>query len=224
MEPRLSADLRSSTNLDLTPCVLKDLGWELARGGSCAEDVPAYAEILVSASALDLGRTVPGKATSFGVRVENPGKAPLQIGLRGESDGPEAPFSLASDTCSGKALEQDEGCVLEVLFAPTQTGTFDGKFVIPSNDPSNPALPITLTASADSGDSAAGATGNEATSAETGTTESGGSGGNDVGDATNPFGNGSSAPSGGGGTIGPAVLLLLCATGILRRRRLRRTG
>ncbi|MCG6869144.1 MAG: hypothetical protein LJE91_10615 [Gammaproteobacteria bacterium] len=185
MEPRLSADLRSSTNLDLTPCVLKDLGWELAGGGSCAEDVPAYAEILVSSSALDLGRTVPGRATSFGVRVENPGKAPLQIGLRGESDGPDAPFSIASDTCSGLALAQGEGCVLEVLFAPTQTGTFDGKFVIPSNDPSNPALPITLTASADNGDTAAGSgepttggTGNEVTNVPEESSDSvGGTGG-----------------------------------------------
>ncbi|MEA3411572.1 MAG: hypothetical protein U9R74_08530 [Pseudomonadota bacterium] len=234
MEPDLSAGLESSANLDLTPCVLQDLGWELTLGGSCADDVPVYAEILVSSSALDLGNRAPGTATSFGVRVENPGRAPLQIGLRGESDGPDAPFSIGSDTCSGTALTQGEGCVIEVLFTPTEAGTFDGDFVISSNDPLNPALPITLTASAEnvdgtaeSGDTATGGAGNGTRPAETTPTASGTGGEDGAENTANPFGSASpdtSPAGGGGGALGPALLLVLGGAGIVRRFRLPHHG
>jgi len=228
MEPRLTSGLKSSANLDLTPCVLQDLGWENTLGENCASNVPAYAELLVSSDSLDLGQTTPGEATSFGVRVENPGLAPLQIGTTAEADGPNAPFSIGSDTCSDTTINQGEGCVIEVLFTPTQVGDFNGTFVIPSNDSSNPFLPIFVTGSAnetgvdlESGDTS---TGNDPVS-ETTPTDSGT--GDDAGNAANPFGSTSpdTPPAGGGGgALGPALLLVLGGAGVVRRFRLSHHG
>lgn len=223
MEPRLSAGLESSINLDLTPCILEDLGWEHSLGENCAGDVPPYPEILASSAWLDLGSVPVGDAASFGVRIENPGQAPLQIGPREAVTGPEAPFSVGLDTCSNTVLAQGEGCVMEIVFAPTESGQFEGELVVTSNDPLNPQLPIQLNGAAD--DSDGGAAGDENATASTGeATPATGDGSPDSVPETgnsgsaNPFGDTPpDSVSGGGGSSGPFWLLTMALVSVAGR-------
>ncbi|MDD5562873.1 MAG: choice-of-anchor D domain-containing protein [Thermoanaerobaculaceae bacterium] len=100
-----------------------------------------------SATTLDFGNVASGGNASRDITITNTGDANLTIGTVGSGNPLAAPFSIASDTCSGATLEpQPAGatCTITVEFAPTEIGTFSDSFAIPSND--STANPLTVAA------------------------------------------------------------------------------
>lgn len=75
--------------------------------------------------------TMGGLATQT-VTVTNSGNAALVLG---NVAGLAAPFSLASDNCSGQTVAALGNCTFQVQFSPVATGVVNDGFDIPSNDP-----------------------------------------------------------------------------------------
>ncbi|MFQ5589170.1 MAG: choice-of-anchor D domain-containing protein, partial [Nitrospiria bacterium] len=80
------------------------------------------------------GATVGGTSDQT-VTVTNDGKAPLNLNTVAFADGLVVPFSILNDTCSGTSLVSAGNCTLTVRFSPTVVGAFNDTFDIPSNDP-----------------------------------------------------------------------------------------
>lgn len=91
------------------------------------------AAISVTPTALDFGLLRAGQDAILPVTVQSTGQAALVLGTVGGGNPLAAPFSIASDSCSGRTLQPAESCVLGVRFAPTAAGTFNDSFDIPSN-------------------------------------------------------------------------------------------
>ena len=84
------------------------------------------------------------------VTIINEGSSNLTLGTIAAAVPLAAPFSIANDTCSGKVLRPTtpslyEKCTFDVRFAPTAAGTFTGSFDIPSDDPDE--NPVTVSVS-----------------------------------------------------------------------------
>lgn len=75
------------------------------------------------------------------ITVRNNGSSALNIG---KIAGPEPPFSIASDTCSGKTLGLAATCVVTYSAAPASGPAKASSSEIPSNDPDENPLIITL--------------------------------------------------------------------------------
>lgn len=73
--------------------------------------------------------------------VSNTGSANLLIG---NLSGLAAPFSLASDDCSGQTIPPSGNCAVTLRFAPTATGFASDDLAIPSNDPDQAVLTVNL--------------------------------------------------------------------------------
>ncbi|HPC82026.1 MAG TPA: choice-of-anchor D domain-containing protein [Thermoanaerobaculaceae bacterium] len=100
------------------------------QGGPSGQIVAA---ISVTPTALDFGLLRAGQDAILPVTVQSTGQAALVLGAVGGGNPLAAPFSIASDGCSGRTLQPAENCVLGVRFAPTAAGTFNDSFDIPSN-------------------------------------------------------------------------------------------
>lgn len=105
-------------------------GMITALGGPSGE---LAAEISVNPVSLDFGLLRVGQDAVLVVTVQSTGQAALVLGTLGGGNPLAAPFSIASDGCSGRTLQPAESCVLGVRFAPTAAGTFHDSFDIPSN-------------------------------------------------------------------------------------------
>lgn len=79
------------------------------------------------------------ETSSATTTISNIGPLPLTLGT---IDAPAAPFTLASDGCSGRTLGFREECDLTVTFAPGAPGHVDGTVSVPSNDPRRPVVEI----------------------------------------------------------------------------------
>ncbi len=73
--------------------------------------------------------------------ITNDGDAPLTIGT---IPAPSTPFDIISDNCSDKILDQEESCTLSVRFMPTVSGNFTDSFNIPSDDPDENPVSISV--------------------------------------------------------------------------------
>jgi len=72
------------------------------------------------------------------VTVTNDGTAYLVVG---NIDTPVPPFSIVNDNCSAQTIAPGESRTFTVRFEPTATGEFEDSFDIPSNDPDeNPVI------------------------------------------------------------------------------------
>ena len=105
-------------------------GMIVDQGGPSGQLVSA---ISVTPTALGFGLLEVGHDALLTVTVRSTGQAPLVLGSVGSGNPLAAPFSIASDGCSGRTLQPAESCVLEVRFAPTAVGSFSDSFDIPSN-------------------------------------------------------------------------------------------
>ena len=102
-------------------------------------------DISVSEIWIDFGDITVGSSSSAQtVTVYNDGTADLHVGTIG-IDGIDADeFSIQSDTCSGETIFPGGSATLEVLFSPNSTG---GKFAdlsIPSDDPDESTVTVSL--------------------------------------------------------------------------------
>lgn len=105
-------------------------GMIIALGGPSGE---LGAEVSVNPVSLDFGLLKAGQDAVLSVTVQSTGQAALVLGSAGGGNPLAAPFSIASDGCSGRTLQPAESCVFGVRFAPTAAGTFTDSFDIPSN-------------------------------------------------------------------------------------------
>ncbi|MEJ2697353.1 MAG: choice-of-anchor D domain-containing protein [Candidatus Sulfobium sp.] len=94
--------------------------------------------IVVTPASLAFGSVDVGNALQQDITVTNNGAANLVLGT---VIGPSAPFSLVSDSCSGKTVAPATGsCAVTLRFEPAAATVYSGNLNIPSNDPDqNPA-------------------------------------------------------------------------------------
>ncbi len=145
MEPYLSSRLRASEDLDITLCMLQDIGWQLAVNNDCRTAEFGSPMIHVSPSVLQFGEGGIGNKHLAEAWVSNEGETLLMIDAVAADDTLITPFSIHSQTCSEAILAPGNSCTITVEFQPRSKGTFDDGFDIKSNDPNTPTLGISVT-------------------------------------------------------------------------------
>jgi hypothetical protein len=93
------------------------------------------------------GTLTAGNSSLQQVTVTNDGTAGLIMGSVAASDPLNAPFSIQTDTCSGTTLAPSGSCSMQVLFAPSTEGVFNDSFGIPSNDPDEGLITVSVSGS-----------------------------------------------------------------------------
>ncbi len=93
--------------------------------------------------AMPFGSLTEGLSLERAVKVTNTGADNLIIGTVAQSDPLLVPFSIATDNCSGTTLGVGEDCIILVDFS-SATGSFTDSFDIPSNDPDEDPVTITV--------------------------------------------------------------------------------
>jgi len=76
--------------------------------------------------------------------VTNGGNANLTLGQVATANPLVAPFSILADNCSGQVVPAAGNCQVQVRFEPTATGPFPDSLDIPSDDPDQPSIGITV--------------------------------------------------------------------------------
>jgi hypothetical protein len=89
---------------------------------------------------IPFGNASEGRSVDRIVTVTNAAEGNLVIGSVASANPLAAPFSIASDNCSGKTLAAGNNCTVTVRITPTSTGSFTDSFDIPSNDPDQPVV------------------------------------------------------------------------------------
>ena len=100
-----------------------------------------FPDLVTSTRSHDFGTVEVGQTGSMTLVVSNQGNSPL---LMGTVSGPSLPFGRVQDTCSGQSLAPAASCQIQVEFWPTRPGTVSGSLAIPSNDPDEPLVTISL--------------------------------------------------------------------------------
>jgi len=85
-----------------------------------------------------------GGSSDQTVTLSNDGNAGLVLGVITQNNALAAPFSLVNDTCSGQTVVAAANCTFDVRFAPTATGVFSDSFDIPSNDPDESSVTVSV--------------------------------------------------------------------------------
>ncbi len=78
------------------------------------------------------------------VTVTNDGNADLTIANIAVADSLVAPFSITTDNCSSQVLTPAANCTLTVQFSPASTGAFNDSFDIPSDDPNENPVTVSV--------------------------------------------------------------------------------
>ncbi|MEA3411570.1 MAG: choice-of-anchor D domain-containing protein [Pseudomonadota bacterium] len=163
MEPGFNRGLTGSRHLDLTPCLLHDLGWDLGDTETCFASVPDHALILPSAGSLDFGTTAPGEASRLAMYLENPASAPFDMGsidVSGEASGE---FNISGDLCSQTRLSPGDSCEIELTFSPVAPGTYHADLRIQSDTHLFTTLSIPLSGTVAGAGNVLGASGETST-------------------------------------------------------------
>ncbi len=127
--------------------------------------LPGSPDISVIPTTLSFSDILVGATADQTITAKNEGSDNLTIS---SITSPSAPFSIITDTCSEQTLAPTESCTIEVRFAPTTSGDFNSSFDIPSDDPDESTVTITLSGTGVAADSGGGSDG--------GDTDDGGSG------------------------------------------------
>jgi len=98
-------------------------------------------EISVDPTSLNFGDVNLGSTSGKIVTVRNDGNANLIIGT---ITSPSPPFSKQIDNCSGLTISQNETCTITYRFVPTSAGSFSSNSSIPSNDPDENPVTISI--------------------------------------------------------------------------------
>ncbi len=116
--------------------------------GRTAETPPApSAQISVSSRQIVNGTVVLNNILDQTVTVQNTGSARLTIGQIAQANPLAAPFSIVSDDCSGRTVQPSAACSFKVQFMPTNQGTFDDNFDIPSDASNENSVTVDVTGS-----------------------------------------------------------------------------
>jgi hypothetical protein len=93
---------------------------------------------------LPFGTITAGSTAAQTVTIKNSGNADLMMGSIGSIDALAAPFMVQTDTCSGKTLVPSASCTMALEFSPTTLGAFTDSVSIPSNDPDQASLTLSV--------------------------------------------------------------------------------
>jgi Ca-activated chloride channel family protein len=104
-------------------------------------------DINVSANQFLFGGIVIDNFTDRTITIQNRGSLDLNIGRIAQANPLDPPFSIVNDDCSLQTLASLRTCTLQVRFLPTGQGAFNDTFDIPSNDPDE--NPVTVSVSGD---------------------------------------------------------------------------
>jgi hypothetical protein len=90
------------------------------------------------------GSIAAGSLSPQTVSITNNGNADLVLGAMGTVDPLGAPFAIKADTCSGQTLAPTTACTVTIEFAPVSLGAFADSFDIPSNDPDEASVAVSV--------------------------------------------------------------------------------
>ncbi len=93
---------------------------------------------------VSFGNLTNGNSSERNVTVRNDGVGDLIIGNIAENNSLDDPFSIQGDTCSGKTLETSDSCTITISFSPDTDAQFDDSFDIPSNDPNEDPVIVSV--------------------------------------------------------------------------------
>jgi hypothetical protein len=105
-------------------------------------------EVAVTPLLLDFGSVPAGTSSPvLSVVVQNLGAATLSVGTitKGGTDPGQFGKPATKDACSGKTLGPTQACTIGVRFKPTSEGARSATLLIPSNDPDDDPVTVTLT-------------------------------------------------------------------------------
>ncbi len=83
------------------------------------------------------------------VTVTNEGATDLMIGSIGQTNPLAAPFAIDTDNCTGQTIVPSGSCMLTVSFTPGAVASYPDAFDIPSNDPDQ--VTVTVSVNGDGG-------------------------------------------------------------------------
>ena len=93
---------------------------------------------------IPFGDLTEGLTSDKIISIVNNGSADLDIGNIAQSNQIGLPFSISGDNCSGQTVSASLSCTLTVRFTPDTIGLFNDSFDIPSNDPDEDPVTITV--------------------------------------------------------------------------------
>lgn len=137
-------DLQPGLNVKVTG-VKRSFRWHALT----IEDISATGQpdISLDPDILDFGTLTPGSSSTMTFKVMNVGNADLIIQ---SLQPPSRPFSLSNDNCSNKTLSPGNQCTVKVRCRPSTANAWTDKVHIPSNDPDEPDVSVTLKCAAQS--------------------------------------------------------------------------
>lgn len=100
--------------------------------------------ILLDTATLDLGLVTTGTQGNANLVVRNVGTSDLQLGAIASVDPLAAPFSIFDASDCVAPIPPAGSCSISVQFAPTALGLLNDSFDIPSNDPDEPSVTVTV--------------------------------------------------------------------------------
>ncbi len=112
---------------------------QIDEGLSVKKTVP---EITVTPVTIAFGSVNVDSSSDRSVYIRSDGDASLIIG---NITGASGSFSKVSDNCSGQTLSPSSGCTITVRFLPVSAGAFNGSIDIPSNDPDESRVTLSIT-------------------------------------------------------------------------------
>jgi hypothetical protein len=102
-------------------------------GGTVGIAVSGTGVDLLSPARLSFGTVAANQTSDLTLTVTNNEGADIVLGQVGGLDGLAAPFSIASDNCSGATIAPAASCQVIVRFAPTLDGSFAEAFDVPAS-------------------------------------------------------------------------------------------
>ncbi len=108
---------------------------------------PDQPQIAVSSRQIVNGNVVLNNISEQTVSLQNTGSISLTIGQIAQANTLAPPFSIVSDYCSGRAVQPSAVCSFKVQFMPTDQGSFNDSFDIPSNASNENSVTVDVTGS-----------------------------------------------------------------------------
>jgi hypothetical protein len=107
------------------------------------------AKLVVSSSKLPFGSVTIGTSADQTLTLTNTGDADLSVFEIGSANPLAAPFALAAgqDGCSNQTLSPESSCTVVVRYSPTDEETRNDSFDIPSTDPDDRKLTVSVSGS-----------------------------------------------------------------------------
>lgn len=105
---------------------------------------PPTPDIHMTSTQILFGDVVLDDVSYETITIENIGSSSLEIYQIAQAHPLSAPFSISNDNCSAKSLAQSETCTLQIRFSPTSQGNFNDSFDIPSNDPDENPVTVSV--------------------------------------------------------------------------------